>query len=283
MTHRLRMMFFVFILTFCVVNAQSEYAYSKDSTLISYNVYGSGEIALVFVHGWSCDSRYWNNQISEFTDDYTVVTLDLAGHGHSGSYRTDYTMQLFGHDIKAVVDAVGAEDIILIGHSMGGPVAVEAAKLMPNHVKGIIGIDTFGDVTYKLTEESLNMMLDPMKADFKAGITQFVSGMFHENADPITREWILADMSNAIPSVAISAVGNLLQSYITGYMAESFHDIKVPVITVSGDLWPINVEANKKHIANYDTIIVKDADHFLMLNKVKEFNTALKLAIDKIN
>lgn len=282
MKHQLRMMFIIFTLTFCVVNAQSEYAVSKDSTLISYNVYGSGEIALVFVHGWSCDSRYWNNQISEFTDDYTVVTVDLAGHGHSGSYRTDYTMQLFGHDVKAVVDTVGAEDIILIGHSMGGPVTVEAAHLMPNRVKGIIGIDTFGDVTYKLTEENLNMMLTPMKTGFKTGITQFVSEMFHQNADPKTREWILADMSNAIPSVAISSVGNLLQSYITGYMAESFQNITVPVISVNGDLWPINVEANKKHIADYDTIVVKNADHFLMLNKTKEFNSALNLAIDKI-
>jgi len=282
MKHRICVMFLIFILTFCVVNAQPEYAYSKDSTLISYNMYGSGDKALVFVHGWSCDSRYWDNQISEFSDNYTVVTVDLAGHGHSGLKRTDYTMELFGYDVKAVVDSVGCENVILIGHSMGGPVIVEAAHLMLNRVKGVIGVDTFGDVEYKLTEEVLNQMIDPFRSNFRVASNQFVAQMFHENADPKVREWILADMSTSNPSVAISSIVNLFQNYISGYAAESFHDINVPVITINGDLWPINYEANKKHIAIYDTIVVKNADHFLMLNKAKEFNSALRLAIDKI-
>lgn len=280
MKHWLNMMFLIFILTFCVVNAQSEYAYSKDSTLISYNVYGSGDQTLVFVHGWSCDSRYWDNQISEFADNYTVVTVDLAGHGHSGSNRKDYTMELFGYDIKAVVDSVGSNNVILIGHSMGGPVIVEATHLMPKRVKGIIGVDTFGNVEYNLTEETLNMMIAPFRTNFQTASNQFVSQMFHENADPEVREWVLADMSNALPFAAISSIENLFRSYVTGYMAESFHDITVPVTTVSGDLWPINYEVNKKHIAVYDTIVVKNADHFLLLNKIEEFNAALNEAIE---
>lgn len=282
MKHLFYMVSLVFTLIYSDTNAQSEYAYSKDNTLISYNVYGSGDQALVFVHGWSCDSRYWENQIPEYSDDYTVVTVDLAGHGHSGFTRNDYTIELFGYDIKAVVDSVGNKNVILIGHSMGGPVAVEAALLMPKRVKGIIGVDTFGDVEYKLTEKNLNEMIDPFKADFQSASNQFVSQMFHKDSDHEIRQWVIHDMSNALPSAAISSIVNLFQRYITGYAAESFHDITIPVITVNGDLWPNNYEANKKHIAVYDTIIVKNADHFLMLNKTKEFNSALSMAIDKI-
>jgi len=67
---------------------------SADTTPIEYHVSGSGDITLVFIHGWSCDSRYWRMQVPYFEGRYRVVTVDLAGHGHSGMTRTDYTVKL---------------------------------------------------------------------------------------------------------------------------------------------------------------------------------------------
>ncbi len=92
---------------------------SSDNIPISYSVYGQGKITLLFVHGWSCDSRYWYKQISSFSKKYRIVTIDLAGHGHSGYARKDYTMPLFGDDVKSVIETLDAENVILIGHSMG--------------------------------------------------------------------------------------------------------------------------------------------------------------------
>ena len=97
---------------------------------------------LVFVHGWSCDSRYWRAQIPYFSQKYRIALVDLAGHGHSGFGRSNYTMGSFGEDVLAVVEALGAEKVILIGHSMGGIVIAEAARLMPEKVLGLIGVDT---------------------------------------------------------------------------------------------------------------------------------------------
>ena len=57
---------------------------SEDGVVIYYDVRGSGERTLVFVHCWSCDRSYWQRQVEEFTDVYRVVTIDLAGHGQSG-------------------------------------------------------------------------------------------------------------------------------------------------------------------------------------------------------
>ena len=62
-------------------------AASADGTPIAYEVRGAGEPTLVFVHGWSCDARYWREQVPEFAKRHKVVTLDLAGHGHSGAGR----------------------------------------------------------------------------------------------------------------------------------------------------------------------------------------------------
>ena len=54
------------------------------------------------------------------------------------------------------------------------------------------------------------------------------------------------------------------------------------VVTVNGDLWPINYEANRRHMFSFDAIILKEADHFLMINRTEEFNRALEKAINMI-
>ena len=89
---------------------------SKDGTLISYEVYGTKEPTLVFVHGWCGDSRYWRAQVPFFSKTYRVVTVDLAGHGHSGMARKTYSMASFGEDVKAVTETVGSNKVILIGN-----------------------------------------------------------------------------------------------------------------------------------------------------------------------
>jgi len=254
-------------------------AISGDGTSISYETRGQGEITLVFVHGWSCDGRYWRAQVPHFSKKYRVVTLDLAGHGHSGSGRLVYTMLSFGEDVKAVTEAEGSRKVILVGHSMGGSVIAEAARLMPDRVIGLIGIDTLENVEYPMTREELRMMLDPLEKDFVAGTREFAGQMISPRTDQRLREWILSDMSAAPPCVALSAMFEMMSQYVTGEAARVFETIPIPVVTVNGDLWPINYAANRRHMFSYEAIVLKNADHFLMMNQPKEFNRALERAI----
>jgi pimeloyl-ACP methyl ester carboxylesterase len=233
----------------------------------------------VFVHGWSCDARYWRAQVPHFARKHRVVVLDLAGHGHSGMSRTKYTMAAFGEDVRAVTEAVGSPRIILIGHSMGGSVIAEAARLMPDRVIGLIGVDTLDNIEYPLTSEELKKMTAPLEKDFQAGSRQFVGQMILPQTDPQLREWILSDVSSAPPAVALSAMNEMMAQYITGDAAKVFEQIRIPVITVNGDLWPINYEANRRHMFSYQAIVLKKADHFLMMARPEEFNRALEQAI----
>ena len=270
------------ILTFGDIQAQAEWPHvvlSKDGTPISYEIYGAGEPTLVFVHGWSCDARYWRAQVPHFSKKHRVVVLDLAGHGHSGMTRTKYTMGAFGEDVRAVTEAVGSPRVILIGHSMGGSVIAEAARLMPNRVIGLIGIDTLENIEYPMTSEELKKMIAPLEKDFRTGSRQFVGEMILPQTDPQLREWILSDVSAAPPAVALSAMNEMMTQYITGEAAKVFEKIRIPVITVNGDLWPINYEANRRHMFSYEAIVLKKADHFLMMDRPEEFNRALEKAI----
>lgn len=275
----------VMFLSLGAVRAQEQWPHvvpSKDGTLISYEIYGAGEPSLVFVHGWSCDARYWRAQLSHFSKNHRVVVLDLAGHGHSGSTRSKYTMKAFGEDVQAVTEATSSQSVILIGHSMGGSVIAEAARLMPNRVIGIVGVDTLENIEYPMTREELDQMLAPLKSDFQAESRQFIKEMISPDTNPLTREWILSDISSAPPSVALSAMKEMMSQYITGEAAKIFDEIRIPVFTVNGDLWPINYEANRRHMFSFDAIVLKGADHFLMMNRSEKFNKALETAIHTI-
>jgi pimeloyl-ACP methyl ester carboxylesterase len=275
----------VMFLAFEALWAQAEWPHvvpSKDGTPISYEIYGVGDPSLVFVHGWSCDARYWRAQLPHFSINHRVVVLDLAGHGHSGSTRSQYSMKAFGEDVQVVAEAIGGRRIILIGHSMGGSIIAEAARLMPNRVIGLIGIDTLENIEYPLTRKELDQMIAPLEKDFRTGSQQFVKEMISPRTDPLIRDWILSDISAAPPAVALSAMNEMMSQYITGESAKIFDEIRLPVVTVNGDLWPINYEANRRHMFSFDAIVLKEADHFLMMDRAEEFNRALEKAINTI-
>ena len=203
---------------------------SKDGTQISYEIYGVGEPTLVFVHGWSCDARYWQKQVSYFSKKYTVILIDLAGHGHSGMTREKYTMKAFGEDVQAVVEETESKNVILIGHSFGGAVIAETARLIPHRVKGLIGIDTYENIEYPLSREEFSGMMAPFWENFQSGTRQFVQQMLLPDKDTLLSNWIIADMSAAPQSIALSSIEEYLEQSITGEAAKIFEEIHLPVL-----------------------------------------------------
>jgi pimeloyl-ACP methyl ester carboxylesterase len=82
-----------------VIPGSSRTVSSADGIPIAYEAAGTGDPAIVFVHGWSCDRTYWSLQIEPFSQYTTVVALDLAGHGESGLGRSRQSMTAFGADV----------------------------------------------------------------------------------------------------------------------------------------------------------------------------------------
>ena len=251
-------------------------ARSVDGVPISYEVHGAGEPTSVFVHGWSCDGRYWRKQVPHFSKSHRVVVIDLAGHGHSGLGRKDYTMDAFGEDVRAVVAEVDAGQVILVGHSMGGPVSVAAARLMPDKVIGIVGVDTFQDISQKMTQEEFDAWMAPLRTDFAGGAAEFVQQMFIEKTDAALRDWVVADMSASPPEVAVSAMAAMLSDVVSADALSAFDGLEVPVVAINADLWPTNVEANRRHMHSFDAVIIEGTDHFLHMAEPESFNRELK-------
>ena len=258
-------------------------ALSEDSERIAYTSTGEGDIALIFIHGWSCDGRYWQKQISTFAFSNKVITIDLAGHGHSSLTRKDFTIPSFANDVKAVVDKEQITRAILIGHSMGGGVIAEAARIMPKRVIGIIGIDTFHSVAEQMPQSAIDNMVNPFESNFKKAAQNFVASMFPSDTDKQLIRWVKEDMSSAPKDIAISAFRNYLGQYVTGESANVFKDINIPVVSINARLWPTDSEKNLQHINDYKLYYIEESGHFPMLEKPEEFNALLQKVFDSYN
>ena len=276
----------IFVLAICIIavslvyfQAGNRVAVSKDGVRIAYSVYGKGEPTLVFVHGWCGSRAAWYKQIPYFVKKYKVVTLDLAGHGASGCQRKVYTQEAFGQDVAAVVNAVGADKVILIGHSMSGTVILEANQLLRGKVCGLIAVDTLENFEHAVaTPEEMAMYIGPMKKDFAKGAGAFIRGMFTKDADPKLVKLVVANVSRADPIIAISTI----ECYLSTPVIPLLVDVNVPLWCLNADLWPSYPEINSKYLKSYHLRVMPGVGHFLMVEAPDEFNRQLEDIIGQI-
>ncbi len=252
---------------------------SSDNVPIAYAAYGPAtDPAVVFVHGWCCDSRYWHNQIPYFSKKYRVITIDLAGHGNSGFGRKVYTTEAFGQDVAAVLRKLNVKKAILVGHSMGGEIILYAAKIAPERVIGLVAVDDLEDLGMVYPDDVKNKIYEPIAANFVPEVQKFVRTMFPANADKELVDAIALDMSSAPQEVALSS----MKEYFKVSDPELIKGLAVPLKSVNADLWPTNVDGNKKLVPSYEMVLMKGRGHFIMLEDPDEFNMLLERMINHI-
>lgn len=110
---------------------------TPDGVHIAYEVAGAGP-ALVLVHGITESRRSWDPLVADLATDHTVVALDVRGHGESGPAST-YDSRAMAGDVAAVLAALGLDDPLVVGHSMGGIVVTAFAAEHP--CRGVVNID----------------------------------------------------------------------------------------------------------------------------------------------
>jgi len=255
-------------------------AISADGISIAYEVRGEGEPALVFVHGWCCDRSYWNKQLPHFAEKYKVLSIDLAGHGESGLDRKEWTMGAFGEDVVAVINKLDLDQAVLIGHSMGGPVILEAARLMPKRVIGLVGVDTLKDFEFKYTQEQIDNWFTPLRADFVEGTRDFVRTMFTPNSDPALIEKIATDMSSSPPMIGLRAVEGYID-FQNNEIIQVLKEVQAPLTCINSDMEPTNVETNQHHSPSFKARIMSGVGHFNMMEDPETFNRLLEETIQE--
>jgi pimeloyl-ACP methyl ester carboxylesterase len=252
---------------------------SPDGIDIVYEVRGKGA-PLVFVHGWSCDRSYWRGQVELFARDHRVITIDLAGHGASGLGRKAWTIESYGADVAAVVTKLDLQRAVLIGHSMGGDVILEAARRLRGRIAGLVWVDAYQTLgkEHTATLTQVARFLQPFEYDFAAAMRAFVRGKFPAGADPALLEWVSADMAAAPREVALAEVRSALA--YNDQVPAALQELRLPLVAINPEAPPTNLDEMTR--SGIEVLFVSGAGHFLMLEKPGPFNQRLAEALTKI-
>lgn len=258
---------------------------APDGVSIVYSAAGAGETALVFVHGGMADRTFYDAQLDVFAPRYRVVSVDLGGHGESGSNRKKWGMRELAADVKAVADAEGLKRMVLFGNSLGGPVTVEAALLMPGRVLGVVGVDTFQDVGHPETPEyaqaakkEFTERAEAFRRDYPAALKAMMKYLFHPDTDPALVAEAEKRMLKTPPAVAADVIASL-----AGYdVNASARRLTVPLRAINGDLYPTDIKAARKVKPDFDAIVMKHIGHYPMLERPAEFNRHVATVVEDL-
>jgi pimeloyl-ACP methyl ester carboxylesterase len=253
---------------------------AADGTPIVYEMRGEGNPALVFIHCWACNRGFWREQLDVFAEDHTVVALDLPGHGASGRDRQEWTLEGYGEDVARLALSLGLEEVVLVGHSMGGPVALLAAARLGGRVDAIVCADTLHDADFKMAPEMLEGWIGSFEQDYEGGMRQGIMGMVP--GDAALADWVLAEALKADHAAAMALIPEFDRLDLGAAMAGAGVPIRCINAAPYGEYSMVTAVDTNRRYADFDAVLIEGTGHFIQLQKPEEFNAHMRDILEEM-
>ena len=264
---------------------------------VNFRVTGSQDPTLLFVHGFACALDDWDAQVTALSPRFRCTAVDLPGHGASAKPAT-VTIAALGSAVARVKEQIGARSTILIGHSMGCRVIVDALLQSPAGVAGLVFVD--GSILGGDPETGITRAKDAIS---KAGIDpltqRLFNDMFVEGSDPKLRERLVARAQGVDPKFREELFVDLVRWDLTK-AKDALKQIKVPALVlqstfINPELKRVPMQAGMTTpfmdavaaaVPTSEAKIVTGAGHFTMLEAAPSVNDeigkfATRLAVSK--
>ncbi len=258
------------------------YVSSIDNENIYYEVLGNGDISLIFVGGWLAPTgkETWKYQLG-FSSKYKIVLIDLSGYGKSSNGRKSHTMDLYGNDIKAVVEKLNLHSAILIGASMGGAAILEAELLISTRTIGLIPIDSLFPESYyeKRNKDEIHDIMNPYEDNFVNASKSLLRSLLSDKFDPKDVE----DWENAIENMDKDAMNSAMYELCRWDFRDVLPKIKKPIRCIVS--WRTLPQENQrdKYATVFDAVFIKEVGHLMNLEDPEKFNIVLNRRIKELH
>ncbi|MCP8323654.1 MAG: alpha/beta hydrolase [Candidatus Methylarchaceae archaeon HK02M2] len=248
---------------------------------IYYEITGEGE-PLLLVHGLGSSTRDWEEQVPIFSQKYQVITVDIRGHGQTDKPKGPYSISKFAKDIAELVMSLGFTSVNALGLSLGGMIAIQLTIDYPELIKTLVIANT--DAVSRdlaLLEKIKSDRIKAIKSRGMRGMGEvlapalFIKPEHEELRKKFVERWAENNQEAYI---------NALKSIAGWNVADQLHTIKCPTLVLASDedYTPVSVkEEMVKQIQNSQVIVIKDARHFLPLERPTEFNAAVMEFLSK--
>lgn len=252
---------------------------------IAYTDAGKGDTTLLFVHGSFIDKSYWAAQLAHFRRRYRVIAPDLAGHGASGKNRDAWTMKSFAEDIVALVRQLGLEKVVLVCHSLGCDIALEAIALHPEPIIGFVAVDYFKMAGTELPEPfrpQVEKILSDIRTDFSATTEQYARTVLLTAATPeALKDRVVQDYRNAYPPMGIQSLEELF-----GYALRQralLQQLPLKLYLINCDYMPTDESALQRYAnKGYALDTIHASSHYPMVELPEAFNRLLGEILQEI-
>ena len=244
--------------------------------MLAVNDGGQGGVPVLFVHSLAGRSAHWAHQLEHLCPTRRAVAVDLRGHGQSDPPRNgDYTVSGMTGDVEATADTLKLQQFVLVGHSLGGGVALDYAGAHPERVAGLLLVDPIGDGTQAPPGE-VTSFLESLETDYDSTI----QGYWAQIAGPDTavRNRLLADLQ-ATPR----------ETVVEGFKGVMRFDPKPCLARYQGPVFsiitPFNLEPSSLHRLGkgFPHRMIEGAGHWIHLDKPDLFNQMLDEFLGQCN
>jgi pimeloyl-ACP methyl ester carboxylesterase len=195
---------------------------AREGVALAYEEAGSGDPPFLFVHGVACDRSCFASQVEQFRRGHRTVSVDLRGHGESDKPHQEYTISGFADDLAWLCEQLNVERPVVVGHSLGGVVAMVLAAQYPDLPTAIVMVDApiaaiDGPPS---ASDPRRRMLDALKGPgYADGVRSFVDRLFLPTDDAERRARITRTMTAAPQHVFASAVEQVWSCNLTAAAA----------------------------------------------------------------
>ena len=253
---------------------------TMDGMRIHYLDYGEGKEGLVFIHGWACDASFWRFQIPAL-QEYRMILLDLPGHGKSDKPEISYTQDLLAASVNAVIQDAGIESAVIVGHSMGFPVAREYIRKYPDSAKALVIVD---GAFFRIPKDpkkkaAWGKKIEKFKDNFKGpdttiALKAFMESLFADQTPRELRTEIKSKVSLTPQHVAISVLEGMGKPEV--WREDTLSLPTLAVYAKRPNLPSDNSLYLKQLFPNLEYHEWRGVGHFLMMEMPEEFNALLK-------
>lgn len=239
--------------------------------------------AVVFVHGWSCQASDWLETLAALEGRHPALVPDLPGHGASRSVPwQSWSVEALGELVSALAEQQGVRRLRLVGHSMGGAVALEAARHWtkrrgPESLAGVVLVDTFALPYGDMDADTIAATETPFHEDFPAAMQQLVGATTAVDLPEQTRAWITDRMASADPEKMLPLWADLLRWSPDA----AFAAIESPIVALNGENIP--EPAQQRCAPHVRARVLPGAGHFPQFEVPSAFAEALSEELESLS
>lgn len=247
---------------------------SRDGVALAYEEAGQGSPPMLFVHGWACNHTHFQAQVAHFSRAHRTIAVDLRGHGQSDSPRQEYSMAGFVDDLAWLCQQLGVARPVVVGHSMGGVIALKLAAHYPELPSAIVMID---GGTRTLDGPALADPMLALAAVMRDGpdlqpIRETIGGMFLPQSDPALRARVTDEMLSTPRHVMASAWEQLRM--VNG--GDDARACRVPALFVNASPWRPELARLRELCPQVVIGQTVGAGHFTMLEVPEQVNAMIE-------